>query len=191
MEQGLPIRSRAEEVAGQLRLVVAGLPFLAERSWQEVGWGQLGIELFSLWRIELWLEPDRTTTAAPGSPQKIVVSQVERAAAPDGRCWVYGCQRDDWTLGPDSRLVEPLEFLSGQERKALMEILQQAACWPEPFAANRDTAWALAPAPALPEPSGRRRPPRQTRRKAQGKAQGKAQQQSSALIRRFASGFSG
>ena len=121
-----------------------------------VGWGRLGIELLSLWRIELLLEPDRTTTAAPGSPQKIVVSRVERAAAPDSRCWVYGCQRDDWTLGPDSRLVEPLEFLSGQERQALMEILQQATCWPEPFAANRATAWALAPAPALPEPIGRR-----------------------------------
>ena len=107
MEQGLPIRCRAEEVAGQLHLVVAGLPFLAERSWQEVGWGRLGIELLSLWRIELLLEPDRTTAAAPGSPQNIVVSRVERAAAPDGRCWVYGCQRETGRWGPTAVWLSP------------------------------------------------------------------------------------
>ena len=156
MEQDLPIRCRAEEVTAQLRLVLAGMPFLAERPWQEVGWGRMRIELLSLWRIELLLEPGLMVMAAPNSTGDVALSRVERAAAPDGRCWVYGCQRDDWTLGPDSRLVEPLEFLSGQEREALMEILQQAACWPEPFAANGATAWALAPAPALPEPIGRR-----------------------------------
>ena len=52
MEERLPIRCRAEEVAEQLRLVVAGLPFLAERSRPEVGWGRMRIELLSLWRIE-------------------------------------------------------------------------------------------------------------------------------------------
>ncbi len=60
MEEHLPIRCRAEEVTGQLRLVVAGLPFLADRSWDEVGWGRMRIELLSLWRVELLLEPNRT-----------------------------------------------------------------------------------------------------------------------------------
>ena len=165
MEQGLPIRCRAEEVAGQLHLVVAGLPFLAERSWQEVGWGRLGIELLSLWRIELLLEPDRTTTAAPGSPQKIVVSRVERAAAPDSRCWVYGCQRDDWTLGPDSRLVEPLEFLSAEQRLALTEELRNAVCWPEPLAEKPATAGGLATPLVLPERIRSRRPTRRPARR--------------------------
>ena len=41
MEQHLPIRCRAEEVAEQLRLVVARMPFLAELPWQEVGWGRM------------------------------------------------------------------------------------------------------------------------------------------------------
>lgn len=183
MEQDLPIRCRAEEVTAQLRLVLAGMPFLAERPWQEVGWGRMRIELLSLWRVELLLEP----VDGPGPGMALQLSLVARAAAPDGRCWVYGCQRDDWTLGPESRVVEPLQFLSGQERQALMEILQQAICWPEPFAANRATAWAQAPPRALHEPIGRRRPPRRSRRKTQGKAQ----QQSSAPISRFASGFSG
>ena len=34
MDECLPIRCRAEEVAEQLRLVVKGLPFLADRSWE-------------------------------------------------------------------------------------------------------------------------------------------------------------
>jgi hypothetical protein len=136
MEQRLPIRCRAEEATAQLRLLLAGMPFLAERPWQEVGWGRMRIELLSLWRIELLLEPDRTTTAAPGSPQKIVVSRVEQAAAPDGRCWVYGCQRDDWTLGPESHVVEPLQFLSAEERSALEVLLRGARCWPEPISAE-------------------------------------------------------
>ena len=60
MEEHLPIRCRAEEVAEELRLVVKGLPFLADRSWDEVGWGRMRIELLSLWRVELLLEPNRT-----------------------------------------------------------------------------------------------------------------------------------
>ncbi len=132
MEEHLPIRCRAEEVAGQLRLVVAGLPFLADRRWDGVGWGRMRIELLSLWRVELLLEPDRTGNQAQGRAGEIVLSRVERADAPDGRCWDYGCQRDDWTLGPDSRLVEPLQFLSSDERRALDELLRDARCWPEP-----------------------------------------------------------
>ncbi len=132
MEEHLPIRCRAEEVAGQLRLVVAGLPFLADRSWDEVGWGRMRIELLSLWRVELLLEPVRTAIKAQGRAGEVVLSRVERADAPDGRCWDYGCQRDDWTLGPDSRLVEPLQFLSSDERMALEGLLRDARCWPEP-----------------------------------------------------------
>jgi hypothetical protein len=138
VEEHLPIRCRAEEVAGQLRLVVAGLPFLADRSWDEVGWGRMRIELLSLWRVEMVLEPDRTAiqVQAQGRDGEVVLSRVERADAPDGRCWVYGCQRDDWTLGPDSRLVEPLQFLSSEERIALEELLRDARCWPEPVCAE-------------------------------------------------------
>ena len=128
MEQDLPIRCRAEEVTAQLRLVLAGMPFLAERSWQEVGWGQM--------RIELLLEPGLMVMAAPNSTGDVALSRVERAAAPDGRCWVYGCQRDDWTLGPASQVVEPLQFLSAEGRSALEVLLRRASCWPEPISAE-------------------------------------------------------
>jgi hypothetical protein len=54
---------------------------------------------------------------------------------------VYGCERDDWTLGPDSTIVDPLLLLEEDERQALVAVLQQQAA-PEPsgvfpmFAAN-------------------------------------------------------
>ena len=62
MEEHLPIRCRAEEVAEQLRLVVRGLPFLADRRWGELGWGRMRIELLTLWRVELLLEPSGRAT---------------------------------------------------------------------------------------------------------------------------------
>lgn len=141
MEEHLPIRCRAEEVAEQLRLVVRGLAFLADRSWEEVGWGRMRIELLSLWRVELLLEPAGTATwgkdtVPSGSWADVSLSLVSWAGAPDGRRWEYGCQRDDWTLGPDSRLVEPLQFLSGTERLELEQLLRAARCWPEPSSAQ-------------------------------------------------------
>ncbi len=162
MEQHLPIRCRAEEVAEQLRLVVTGLPFLADRSWDEVGWGRMRIELLSLWRVELVLEPDRTASV---NRQVMALSRVDQADAPDGRCWEYGCQRDDWTLGPNSRLVEPLQFLSREECSALESLLREACCWPDALPA--DPAKAMAPVLMLDERIRPRRPPRRTRRRSQ------------------------
>ena len=167
MEEHLPIRCRAEEVAEELRLVVKGLPFLADRSWKEVGWGRMRIELLTLWRVELLLEPGgRATgaaaTAAPNVSGGVGLSRVTWAAAPDGRCWDYGCQRDDWTLGPDSRLVEPLQFLGAEERIELEALLRETRCWPAPIAHE-----PLAPAGVLEErirPKRRRRTPRKRRR---------------------------
>jgi hypothetical protein len=120
------------------------------------------IELLSLWRVELVLEPDRTASV---NRQVMALSRVDRADASDGRCWEYGCQRDDWTLGPDSRLVEPLQFLSGEERSALESLLREARCWPDPLPA--DPARAMAPALVLDERIRPRRPPRRMRRRSQ------------------------
>ena len=55
------------------------------------------------------------------------------AQAPDGRDWVYGCQRDDWTLGPDSRIVEPVALLEPEQRQHLERRLREAICWPAPL----------------------------------------------------------
>ena len=158
MEDQLPIRCRAEEVAKQLRLVVKGLPFLADRSWDEVGWGRMRIELLTLWRVELLLEPGGTAKTTTDGWGEVTLSRVTWAAAPDGRCWDYGCQRDDWTLGPDSRLVEPLQFLSADECTELEALLREARRWPEPIAHE-----PLAAAVVLEErirPKRRRRSPR-------------------------------
>ena len=99
------------------------------------------IELLSLWRVDLLLEPAGAATwckdtVPSGSWADVSLSLVSWAGAPDGRCWEYGCQRDDWTLGPDSRLVEPLQFLSGTERLELEQLLRAARCWPEPISAQ-------------------------------------------------------
>jgi hypothetical protein len=161
MEVHLPIRCSAEEVAEQLRLVVRGLPFLADRGWQAVGWGRMRIELLSLWRVELLLEPDHTARAASGSWVDLALSRVDRADAPDGRCWDDGCQRDDWTLGPDSRLVEPLQFLSAEERLALEVLLREARCWPEPIAHESQAAQGVLEERIRPK---RRRQPRKRSR---------------------------
>lgn len=132
------------------------MPFLAERSWQEVSWGRLGIELLSLWRIELLLEP----VGGPGPWMALQLSLVARATAPDGRSWVYGCQRDDWTLGPASRVVEPLQFLNAEERSALEVLLRGARCWPEPISAEPQAPVVLLEERIHP----RRRRQRQARR---------------------------
>ena len=46
--------------------------------------------------------------------------------------WEYGCQRDDWTLGPDSQLVEPMALLSPAERQQLLEALAAADVTDQP-----------------------------------------------------------
>ena len=160
MEERLPIRCRAQEVAEQLRLVVKGLPFLADRSWEEVGWGRLRIELLTLWRVELLQEPDRAAGTEAGA-WPVALSRVTWAAAADGRCWDYGCQRDDWTLGPDSRLVEPLQILSAEERIALEALLRNARCWPEPV--NAEPLAALVSRVERVRPKQRRRTSKSSR----------------------------
>ena len=163
MDECLPIRCRAEEVAEQLRLVVRGLPFLADRIWGELGWGRIRIELLTLWRVELLLEPCGAATCGKatvtsGSSSEVVLSKVTWSGTPDGRCWVYGCQRDDWTLGPASQVVEPLQFLSAEGRSALEVLLRRASCWPEPISAEPQ-----APVVVLEE---RIRPKRRRQRRA-------------------------
>jgi hypothetical protein len=40
--------------------------------------------------------------------------------------WTYGCQRDDWTLGPESRVVTPVELLTLEQLAALRGRLERA-----------------------------------------------------------------
>ena len=40
--------------------------------------------------------------------------------------WELGCERDDWTLGPDSVVVEPLRLLTRESRGQLLGVLAAA-----------------------------------------------------------------
>jgi hypothetical protein len=40
--------------------------------------------------------------------------------------WELGCERDDWTLGPDAVVVEPLRLLTRESRGQLLGVLAAA-----------------------------------------------------------------
>lgn len=108
----LPLRCCAAEVMQQLRLIAAGVADFKLAA--PVGWGTGALLKVDGWIIQLaGLDGDLALT--------------HRATAPDGRCWAYGCERDDWSLGPDSTIVDPLLLLDQDERQALIEVLQQQA----------------------------------------------------------------
>jgi hypothetical protein len=112
-------RCAAAEIAQVIKRLLAGEAFLARRSWEGIWWGEMHLDLASGWQLQITLEQDR-------------LGALRWALAPDGRCWEYGCQRDDWTLGPASRIVEPLELLTTEQRQQLEQLLRQAHCWPPP-----------------------------------------------------------
>jgi hypothetical protein len=50
------------------------------------------LDLASGWQLQMDIDRDR-------------LGALMWARSPDGRDWEYGCQRDDWTLGPDKQLT--------------------------------------------------------------------------------------
>ena len=112
-------RTPAAEIARVLERLLAGEAFLARRRWREIWWGQMHLDLASGWQLQIAIDRDQ-------------LGALQSAQAPDGRDWVYGCQRDDWTLGPHSRIVEPVALLSPDQQQALELVLRQAICWPPP-----------------------------------------------------------
>lgn len=108
----LPLRCCAVEVMQQLRLIAAGVADFKLAA--PVGWG-----IGALLKVDGWI------IQLAGLDEDLVLTH--RATAPDGRCWAYGCERDDWSLGPDSTIVDPLLLLDQDERQALIEVLQQQA----------------------------------------------------------------
>ena len=112
-------RCCAAEIRKALLAVLAGEAFLADRPWDEIWWGRMRLDLASGWQLEIAIDRDR-------------LGALMGARSPDGRDWEYGCQRDDWTLGPDSRIVEPVGLLAEEQRQTLEAVLRAAICWPEP-----------------------------------------------------------
>ena len=105
-----PVRCRAIEVMQQLRLIAAGVADFKLAA--PVGWNTGALLKVDGWVIQLVQDGD-------------ALALTHRAVAPDGRQWVYGCERDDWTLGPDSTIVDPLGLLDADEREQLLEVLQE------------------------------------------------------------------
>jgi hypothetical protein len=103
-----------------LRALLAGEAFLADRPWGEIWWGRMRLDLASGWQLEIAIVRNQ-------------LGALLWALAPDGQDWVYGCQRDDWTLGPDSRIVEPVALLEPGQRQQLEQLLRNAICWPAPL----------------------------------------------------------
>lgn len=141
-------RCCAAEIQQALLALLAGEAFLADRPWHEIWWGRMRLDLASGWQLEIAIERDQLGT-------------LLWARAADGRNWEFGCQRDDWTLGPDSRIVEPVALLEPEQRQHLERLLREAICWPAPL---------LTPAQAtfcgLVEPDARRGKGRHWRQRA-------------------------
>ena len=131
MAIALPLMARccATEIKLALLALLAREAFLARRSWQEIWWGRLHLDLASGWQLAIEIERDQ-------------LGALLWALAPDGRDWVYGCQRDDWSLGPDSRIIEPLGLLTAAQRLELEGLLRHACCWPPPLVSSD---WLLPP----------------------------------------------
>ena len=117
-------RCCAAEIQQALLDVLAGEAFPADKPWSEIWWGRMQLDLSSGWRLQINIDRDR-------------LGALMWARSPDGRNWEYGCQRDDWTLGPDSRIVEPVALLEPEQRQQLEWLLREAICWPAPLTSSK------------------------------------------------------
>lgn len=112
-------------VAGLLRLIAAGLepidtePYGPHRL--------LSVATASGWWLMVQIDGD-------GQPAAVHHAQPPSMLVPP---WTWGCERDDWTLGPDSRVVTPVQRLTAEQRVMLRERLETAPqCWqfsPPPY----------------------------------------------------------
>lgn len=106
-------------VAGLLRLIAAGLepvdiddPYRPDRL--------ISVATASGWWLLLQID-------GSGHPMELHHAQPPSLLVPP---WTWGCQRDDWTLGPDSRVITPVELLTAEQREALRRRLESAPlCW--------------------------------------------------------------
>lgn len=102
-------------VAGLLRLIAAGVEPICCPPW-----GPRANVIVTVWRAGWWLALVANDAGD--------VLRCEHACPPSLAvpCWWRGCERDDWTLGPESRVVDPIELLTAQQRVALRERLERA-----------------------------------------------------------------
>ena len=73
-------RYTAMEIQAAILGLLAGELFWVDRSWRQIWWGVMHLRLCSGLRIAIRIERD-------------ALGLVQSATAPDGRTWIYGCQR--------------------------------------------------------------------------------------------------
>jgi hypothetical protein len=122
-------RCCAAEIQQALLAALAGEAFLADKPWNEIWWGRIQLDLASGWRLQIGIDRDR-------------LGALMWARSPDGRDWEYGCQRDDWALGPHSRIIEPVALLEEAQQQALEALLRAAICWPAPLTSSQPVTLA-------------------------------------------------
>lgn len=111
-------------VAGLLRLIAAGLepvdvePYGPRRT--------ISVVTTTGWCLDLRIDVD-------GAPAAILYAQPPSLLVLP---WIYGGHRDDWTLGPDSKVITPVALLTTEQRLALQQRLEGAP-----------VRWQFAPLP--------------------------------------------
>lgn len=101
-------------VAGLLRLIAAGLEPIDTEPCEP---GRLiSVATGSGWWLLLQINGE-------GQPESLHHAQPPSLLVPP---WTYGCQRDDWTLGPESRVITPVELLTPEQREQLQRRLMRA-----------------------------------------------------------------
>lgn len=102
-------------IGGLLRLVALGRePIESSTPWAPSNVHL--VELRSLWLLEI-------SSDADGNPWRL------RAAIPPDiqrQPWRWGCERDDWRLGPGSTPLNPMDQLTTSQRDRLRQRLEHA-----------------------------------------------------------------
>lgn len=101
-------------IGGLLRLIAAGLEPVEVEPY--VPSTTIAVMTASGWWLLLRLDDQ-------GEPVELTYAQAPSRLVPP---WTYGCQRDDWTLGPDSRVITPAELLTAEQRQRLRAELERA-----------------------------------------------------------------
>lgn len=116
-------------VAGLLRLIAAGLEAVEAQPARPGA--RVGVLTCSGW----WLVIELDDTGAPAA---VLHAQSPSPMVP---AWTWGCQRDDWTLGHDSRVITPIELLTVEQREQLTQRLRAA---PAPWTWGPLPYWDLS-----------------------------------------------
>jgi hypothetical protein len=113
-------------LAGLLRLIASGLEPIVVDPWRAAA--QAGVTTASGWWLVIRADDD-------GWPVELLHAQAPSLLVPP---WIYGGQRDDWTLGPESRVITPVQLLTPEQRERLRQRFEVA---PRPWTFKPLPVW--------------------------------------------------